>query len=105
MQYLVRMSDRAARDLEAIYEFIHVDSSHAAFAWFNDLCDAIDSLRRFPERGTITPEDAKLRHLLFGQNPDVYRIIYRVEKRRAVVDVLHIRHGARAPFSGPDAKS
>ncbi|HYL61354.1 MAG TPA: type II toxin-antitoxin system RelE/ParE family toxin [Candidatus Methylomirabilis sp.] len=66
----------------------------------NRRCEAVDSLQQFPERGAITPEDGKLRHLLFGQSSDVYRIIYRVEKRRAVIDVLHIRHGARAPFSG-----
>jgi toxin ParE1/3/4 len=75
MQYLVRLTDRALRDLEAIYEFIEANSSERAFAWFNGLAEAIYSLERFPERGTVIPEDKKLRDLLFGKKPSVYRII------------------------------
>jgi toxin ParE1/3/4 len=98
MQYLVRLTDRALRDLKAIYDFIDADSSESAFAWFNDLAEAIYSLERFPERGTITPEDKKLRHLLFGKSPNTYRIIYALDKRKNGVNILHIRHGARARF-------
>jgi PHD/YefM family antitoxin component YafN of YafNO toxin-antitoxin module len=31
--------------------------------------------------------------------PNIYRIIYAVDKRNAAVDVLHIRHGARNPLA------
>jgi P pilus assembly chaperone PapD len=31
--------------------------------------------------------------------PSTYRIIYAVDKRHDVVNVLHIRHGARAALS------
>lgn len=39
MPYLVRLADRALRDMEAIYdyEFIEAEASENAFAWFNDL--------------------------------------------------------------------
>jgi toxin ParE1/3/4 len=96
MRYLIRLTDRALRDLEAIYDFIEADSSKTAFAWFNALTEAIYSLERFPERGAVIPEHKKLRHLLFGQKPDTYRIIYALDKPRNAVDILHIRHGARA---------
>jgi toxin ParE1/3/4 len=99
MQYLVRLSDRALRDLEAIFGFIEADSSESAFSWFNDLAEAIYSLERLPERGAVTPEDKKLRHLLFGKKPNTYRIIYAADKRKNAVTVLHIRHSARAPLS------
>ena len=95
MRYLVRLSDRALRDLEAIYEFIEADTSERAHAWFNDLAEAIYSLGRFPVRGAIAPESKKLRHLLFGRNPSTYRIIYAVDKRNSVINVLHTRHSAR----------
>ena len=98
MEYLVRVSERALRDLERIYEYIEGDSSDAAFAWFNDLTETIYSLERFPERGQVTPEDRKLRHLLFGRAPGVYRIIYGVDKRRGAVEILHVRHSARGSF-------
>ncbi len=67
MPYLIRLTDRALRDLEAIYEFIEADSSESAFEWFNSLAEAIYSLEQFPERGAVIPEDKKLRHLLFGK--------------------------------------
>jgi toxin ParE1/3/4 len=99
MRYLVSLTDRALRDMELIYEFVQADSSEIAFAWFNDLAEAIYSLERYPERGAVTPESKKLRHLLFGKKPTTYRIIYSVDKRHAAVSVLHIRHGARASLS------
>src|SRR6267143_746192 len=75
---------------------IHEEASESAFAWFNDLAREIYSLERFTERGAVTRESKKLRHLLFGKKPSTYRIIYAVDKRNDVVNVLHIRHGARA---------
>ena len=99
MQYLVRLSDRALRDLEAIFEFIKADSSERAFQWFNDLAEAIYSLERLPERGAVTQEDKKLRQLLFGKKPNTYRIIYALDKRKNTAVVLHIRHSARATLS------
>ena len=99
MPYLVRLADRALRDMAAIYEFIDAKASESAFAWFNDLAREIYSLERFPERGAVIRESKKLRHLLFGKKPSTYRIIYAVDKRNDVVNVLHIRHSARAALS------
>jgi plasmid stabilization system protein ParE len=95
MEYLVRLTDRALRDLEAIYEFIQAESSDRALAWFNELNEAIYSLGRFPERGRVVPELGRLRQLLFGKQPGSYRIIYSVDRRNRAVNILHIRHSAR----------
>jgi toxin ParE1/3/4 len=96
MQYLVRLTDRAVRDLEAIYEFIEADTSIAAHAGFQELAEAIHGLERYPERGAATLENKKLRQLIFGNKPDLYRVIYAIDKRNASVNILHIRHGARS---------
>ena len=98
MPYLVRVTDRALRDLEAIYEFIQAATSERAFAWFNELVEAIYSLERLAERGAVVPEYKKLRQLLFGKKPDTYRIIFTVYKHNRVVNVIHVRHGARDAF-------
>ncbi len=98
MPYLVRLTGRALRDLEAIYEFIEATTSERAFIWFNELVEAIYSLERLAGRGAVLPENKKLRQLLFGKKPDTYRIIYTVHKHNRVVNVLHIRHGARNAF-------
>ena|SRR5690242_5597874 len=100
MPYLVRLADRALRDMEAIYEFIDAEASESAFAWFNDLAREIYSL----ERGAVIRESKKLRHLLFGEKPSTYRIIYALDKRKRLVSVLHIRHSARAPLSAKEKR-
>jgi len=96
MRYLVKLTERALRDMTSIYEYVELTSLESAFAWFNDLEEAVYSLERYPERGRVIPENKKLRHLLFGKKPTVYRIIYAVDKRRLVVNIVHIRHGARS---------
>ena len=102
MRYRVRFTERAARDLEEIHEFVGADSAEYAAAWFARLTDVIDSLEIYPQRGAVAPEDRKLRQLLFGTKPHVYRIIYEVDRRYGVVHVVHLRHGARSPFSAFD---
>jgi toxin ParE1/3/4 len=99
MKYLVKLTARSLRDMESIYSYIEGDVSHHAFAWFNRLAKAIYTLERFPGRGTVISENKNLRHLLFGKKPHVYRIIYAMDKRDHVVNVLHIRHGVRGALS------
>jgi plasmid stabilization system protein ParE len=98
MAYLVELADRAARDLEYLYEQIHAAESAAAAHWFNGLEKAIYTLERFPRRCPIAPESKKtnrsLRHLLHGRKPNVYRIIYQIDEPHKVVRVLTIRHAA-----------
>ena len=98
MAFRVELTARAQRDLAAIYDYIHAESSIRAFQWFNGLEDAILSLENHPERGTATRENSRLRQLLYGNKPHLYRIIYSVRKRSGVVSVLHLRHGTRHDF-------
>ncbi len=65
------------------------------------------NLEELPNRCPITPENSKLRHLLFGNKPHIdrtiyRRAIYRVGEKDKRVEVLHIRHGARDAFKGSD---
>ncbi|HEY3441968.1 MAG TPA: type II toxin-antitoxin system RelE/ParE family toxin [Paludibaculum sp.] len=105
MANAVRLTNRAVRDLTDLYEAIHAEDSDAALRWYRGLKEAILSLEEQPNRGPVTPESDKLRHLLYGNKPHIYRVIYRVQDRQKQVEVLHIRHGARRRFqaagSGP----
>ena len=60
--------------------------------WYNDLQEAIDSLKTFPRRCPIAPEasffDLEVRQLITGKRSK-YRILYVVEDDR--VSILHIR--------------
>jgi toxin ParE1/3/4 len=95
MAYHVRLTSRALRDLHRIYQRIEAEVSFQAADWFAGLEEAIYSLEQHPNRAPTIPEDRKLRHLLYGKKPHVYRIIYEVTERARRVDVLHIRHSAR----------
>jgi len=102
MAYHVELASRADRDLRDIYWHIHADDSPRAFAWFNGLEAMVYSLRKHPQRSAGTPESKRLRHLLYGAKPHVYRIIYAIDERNPKVSVLHIRHGARDAFGSEE---
>jgi len=92
---------RAERDLKEIYRRIEASTSGAALAWYRGLRDALHTLRDSPKRCPVTPENRDLRHLLYGNQPHIYRAIYRVQEKQKQVHVLHIRHRARQEFK-PD---
>ena len=95
MAYLVTITARAEREFASLYREIHAEESDAALKWYRGLKEAVLSLEELPNRCPVTPEKAQLRHLLYGNKPHVYRIIFRVVEKQKRVDVLHIRHSAR----------
>ena len=98
MAYRVKIMPRAQRDHLSLYHRIGARSSDAALNWYRGLRKAIGSLRDNPRRSPVTPENPGLRHLLYGDKPHVYRVIYRVLERQKEADILHVRHGARQQF-------
>jgi toxin ParE1/3/4 len=105
MAYRVELTARAGRNLRRIYRTIHAEDSAHARAWFNDLERAVLNLDEHPSRCPPTPEDAALRHLLYGARPNTYRVIFRIDDRNHRVTVLHIRHGAREPLMARETQS
>ena len=95
MAYEIRLAPQAVRDLREIYQFIQAEDSQAARAWFLGLEAAIFSLDSMPYRSSITPENQSLRHLLYGNRPHIYRVIYSIDDQLGRVNVAQIRHGAR----------
>jgi toxin ParE1/3/4 len=99
MTYLVELAARAVRDLEILYVEKNAAESKAAARWYNGLEQAVYALASYPHRCPAAPEarkmKRKLRNLLYGKKPHVYRVIYEVDEGRQAVWVLTIRHGAR----------
>lgn len=95
MAYLVNITLRAERDLAQLYRYINAETSGAALKWYLGLREAILSLETHPNRCPSIRTRDKLRHLLYGHKPHIYRVIYRVLEKQKRVEVLHIRHGAR----------
>jgi toxin ParE1/3/4 len=104
MAYLVNLTVRAEGDLALLFDAINAERSAAALKWYMGLKEAILSLEEQPNRCPETPENIKLRHLLYGHKPHIYRVIYRVTEKSEQVDVLHIRHGARQRFKRSEVK-
>ena len=102
MAYLVNITARAERDLVELYGRIRGDDSEAAVKWYRGLKESILSLERQPNRCALIRNKQKLRNLLYGKKPHVYRVIYHVVEKRKQVDVLHIRHAARRKMKTRD---
>lgn len=102
MAYLVKLMPRARRDLATIFDYIRADEFDVALRWYNGLKEAILTLEEHPFRCGFTPESNRFRHLLYGSRPNVYRVIDRILEDACVVEVLHIRHGARRLFKPRD---
>jgi plasmid stabilization system protein ParE len=98
MPFRVKLSALAERDLDRIYRYIEAESSPQASVWFNGLHAALGSLSEMPERHPVISEDARLRHLLYGNKPHIYRIIYAVDLTGQQVNIVHVRHHARDAF-------
>ena len=95
MAYLVNITGRAERDLANLYQEINAESSTAALAWYRGLKKSILILEENPNRCSVIRAKGKLRHLLYGRKPHIYRVIYSVLEKQKQVEVLHICHGAR----------
>jgi plasmid stabilization system protein ParE len=102
--YAVNLTARAERDFAILYDEINAEQSRAALKWYRGLKAAVLSLEEMLGRCPVTREKGQLRHLLYGPKPHVYRVIYRILEKRKLVEVLHIRHGARRSFKAPDLK-
>jgi toxin ParE1/3/4 len=99
MAYVVELAARAARDLEILYVEKNAAESQAAVRWFNGLEEAVSTVAQHPHRCPNAPEAKNtkrdLQHLLYGNKPHIYRIIYEIDERQHRVWMLTIRPGAR----------
>lgn len=98
MAYKVEIANTAERDIEDILLDILAVSPGRAKSWFSGLRAKIGTLRAFPARCALAPENVhfgeEIRHLLYGRKPSEYRILYTISEPDLVV-ILHVRHGAR----------
>lgn len=84
-------TDQAARDLDAIADFIAVDDAVAAVQWVDQLVAAAERVPHSPRMGRKVPEFARedVRELIHGN----YRIVYRVTAES--IEVLTVFEGHR----------
>jgi toxin ParE1/3/4 len=97
MDYQVILSPRAIQDLQEIVRYISFDNPVAAEKLGLQLIEKTRNLSAFPEMGRVIPElqNPLLRELIFKP----YRIAYRVNHERHLIEVARYWHAARGtPF-------
>jgi toxin ParE1/3/4 len=102
MEYLVKLTARAERDLSEFYLDTNAENSALAPRWYRGLKLAILSLRKQPNRCRLIRKKGAVHQLLYGHKPYIYRVIYRVLEKEKRVELLHNRHGSRRPLKGSD---
>ena len=84
--YEVIIERPAQDDMDKAYAWIDAEAPQAAVAWYDGLVDAVKTLRSFPRRCPLAPEndafDEEIRQLLYGKSRYVYRVLFTVAGRR-----------------------
>jgi toxin ParE1/3/4 len=91
MAHRIVWSQRAAKDLESITDYIAADSPTYAGTVLKNIVKQTRILARFPQAGRMVPEydDENLRELIVYN----YRIIYRLQQDEALI--VAVIHGKR----------
>jgi toxin ParE1/3/4 len=90
MSYKVLLTHSAERDLEAIYDYIAENDTHANANYVLDkLTEVAESLATFPERGSYPKELLALGIREYRQaHFKPYRLIYRVSGKQVIIYII-----------------
>lgn len=93
MAWTIDWSERALADLHAIVARIAHDNQSAAGRIGNQLVETVEQAVAFPEMGRVVPEKRTrgARELIVAP----YRIIYLLDHKRHLFQVVRIWHAAR----------
>ena len=100
MEYEVRLSAQAKRDLFEAASYIARDSPDAARAWIRQVESKIRSLSTFPHRFALIPESEIGWESLRQCVHQSHRIIYRIDEDPSIVTIVRIYHTANRKLSG-----
>jgi plasmid stabilization system protein ParE len=99
MPYRVELARNAEAELEELYVWVLEQAPTQGAVWFNGLERAILSLERFPRRCRLASEkfdpEHPIRVLNYGRSPHGYRIFFTIDETAELVNIVHVRRGAR----------
>jgi toxin ParE1/3/4 len=93
VDYRLLYTQRALNDLAEIIGQIAEDDADAASRFGSSLLDHVDLLVRFPRMGSIIRRRPQVRKLVHSP----FLIYYRLDEVNRMIEVIHLRHGARKP--------
>jgi len=93
MAFTLIWSPTARLDLWDVMSYISEFDHGAAARFGRNVFDSIEQIADFPESGRIVPEfqDPNIREIILKP----CRIVYRVRKENAVVEIARVWHSAR----------
>jgi len=96
----IRYSPRATRDLATIYQYLSERSSTGSASVMAAIYATIEFIRRNPRAAETTTIRG-----IRGKTVQKYRfrIFYRVLEDANVIEIVHVRHTSRQPWSGSDS--
>jgi plasmid stabilization system protein ParE len=93
MQFQVIITPSAKADIFEVNTWLLENYPNLSNNWIWGISQAVTSLSKFPERCPISPEseafDVIVRQLLYGNKPNVYRILYSIQDEK--VYILRVR--------------
>jgi plasmid stabilization system protein ParE len=89
--YTVLFSERAAKDIISIVEYIAADNAQAAEKLGSNLIELALSLNSMPHRGSRVKNRPGTLKLILGN----YLIYYRVNEAKRTAEIIRFLHGAR----------
>lgn len=110
LQYIIRFSERARRDIEAAYVWIaETATPDLADAWLAELDTEIAGLTQFPRRCPAVQENfhQEVRQLLHRRQGSQmsHRIFFVILHEEAdtedppTIKIIHVRHSSRRPLT------
>ena len=97
----IRYSPRATRDLEAIHEYLAKRSPGGAVNVMTAIFASIEFIRRHPEAAPAVSNIAGVRGVVVHRYR--FKVFYRVVSGEDAIEIVHVRHTSRRPWSGePD---
>ena len=99
MVFRVEIAPCALADLDDISTYIQQhESFEQSEKWFNDMIDAMTSLKEAPSRCPIADASQllgqEIRFLLHGKRNHAYKIYFSIDHKSRTVRIFHIRHWA-----------
>jgi plasmid stabilization system protein ParE len=96
---IIRYSPRSSRDLEAIHAYLVQRSPQGALNVLRAIYGSIEFVRRYPRAAETTSISGV--HVMMVRRYR-FKIFYRVVEAENVVEIVHVRHTSRRPWSGED---
>lgn len=93
--YHVNITNRAYRDIEAIFEYIQQESPQNAAKVIERILDAIDDLNFMPTRFRVAGKSRKRGNPIHARVMRPFIIYYRIDTSAQRVFIVEVRHGAR----------